>query len=99
MVQNAMAKKALCAHRGSATGRPSADFNALSNEYQTVKTSLNAAMNEAMLVRQGDVSFDAHLAMLLREFQANIPAIHEALREADQLLPTLPTLLGIGAPA
>jgi len=82
----------------STPGLTNADFTILSNEYQTVKTSLNAAMNEAMLLQPGDVSFDAHLAKLLREFQANIPTLRAALTGADQLLPALPTLLGIGVP-
>jgi hypothetical protein len=76
-----------------------ADFNTLSHEYETMKTSLNAAMNEAMFLQPGDVSFDAHLAKLLREFQANIPTIHAALSQADQLIPALPTLFGIDTPA
>lgn len=83
----------------STPGLTNADFTTLSNEYQRVKISLNAAMNEAGLVQPGDVSFDAHLAKLLREFQADIPTIHAVLSETDQLLPELPTLLGIGSPA
>jgi len=83
----------------STPGLTSADFTTLSKEYQMVKTSLNAAMNEAMLVKPEDVSFDARLTKLLQEFQANIPTIRAALTEADQLLPALPTLLGIGTPA
>lgn len=83
----------------STPGLANADFTTLSNEYQTVKISLNAAMNEAALVQPGDVSFDAHLAKLLQEFQANIPTIRAALAEVDQVLPLLPTLLGVGTPA
>ena len=80
-------------------GLTNADFTTLSHEYESMKTSLNAAMNETMLLQPGDVSFDAHLAKLLREFQANIPTIHTALSQVDQLIPILPTLLGIGTPA
>jgi len=74
-------------------------FTTISNEYQIVKTSLKAAINEALLLQPGDVSFDAHLAKLLQEFRANIPTIRAALSEVDQVLPALPTLLGIGVPA
>lgn len=80
-------------------GLTSADFTALSQQYQMVKSSLNATMNEALLVKPSDVSFDSHLATLLQEFQANIPTIRTALTEADQLLPVLPTLLGIATPS
>lgn len=83
----------------SMQGLTNADFTTISNEYQTVETSLNAAINEALLLQPGDVSFDAHLAKLLQEFRANIPTIRAALSEVDQLLPALPTLLGIGVPA
>lgn len=83
----------------STPGLTKADFTTLSSEYQTVKTSLNAAINEAVLVQPGDVSFDAHLAKLLWEFQANIPAVRSALAQEDLLLPALPALLGIGTPA
>jgi hypothetical protein len=83
----------------SIPGLTNADFTTISNEYQTVETALKAAINEALLLQPGDVSFDAHLAKLLQEFRANIPTIRAALSEADQLLPALPTLLGIGVPA
>jgi hypothetical protein len=83
----------------STPGLTNTDFTTLSNEYQTMRTSLNAAMNEAELMQPGDVSFDAHLSKLLREFQANIPTIRAVLIQADQLLPTLPILLGTSTPA
>ena len=47
-------------------GLTNADFTTLSHEYESMKTSLNAAMNEAILLQPGDVSFDAHLAKLLQ---------------------------------
>jgi Protein of unknown function (DUF4012) len=83
----------------STPGLSSADFITLSNQYRMMKTSLNATINEALLVQPGDVSFDAHLAKLLQEFQASIPTIRTALSEADGLLTALPTLLGIGTPS
>jgi len=83
----------------STPGLTNNDFTTLSNEYKTVRTSLNAAMNEAVLVQPDDVSFDVHLSKLLREFQANIPTIRAALIQADQMIPALPALLGIGTPA
>jgi len=75
------------------------DFTTLSNEYQAVSSSLKAAMNQAVLVQPGDVSFDAHLSKMLQTFQANIPTIRVALLQADQLFPALSTLLGISKPA
>ncbi len=94
----------LLAHLGSplntsGPGLTQADFTAIVNEYQIVKVQLNSAMNEALLLTPGDVSFDARLAKLLPEFQADIPTIRTALSEVDQILPALPSLLGIGAPA
>jgi Protein of unknown function (DUF4012) len=83
----------------STHGITNTDFTTLSNEYQTVSTSLKAAMNEAVLVQPGDVSFDAHLSKMLQTFQTNIPTIRVALQQADQLFPTLSTLLGISKPA
>ena len=44
------------------SGLTIADFNTLSHAYETMKTSLNAAMNEALFLQPGDVAFDAHLA-------------------------------------
>jgi hypothetical protein len=85
--------------KASTPGLTNADFTTLSNEYQTVNTSLNAAMNEAMLVQPDDVSFDAHLSQLLLEFQAKIPMIRNVVTEADQVLPILPMLLGTNTPA
>ncbi len=83
----------------STPGLTSADFTTLTKEYQIVKSSLNATMNEAMLVKPSDVSFDSHLATLLQEFQAAIPTVRSVLAEVDQLLPVLPTLLGIATPS
>lgn len=80
------------------SGMTIADFSTLLHEYETMKTWVYSSMNEAMFLQPGEVSFDAHLAKLLREFQADIPAIRAALMQADQLIPALPTLLGIGTP-
>ena len=84
---------------GSKSGLTSADYSTLSQDYQTMKASLNAAMNEALLLQPGDVSFGARLATLLQEFQKNIPNIRAALTEADQVILALPALFGISAPA
>lgn len=83
----------------STPGLTKADFTVLASEYQTVKASLNAAMHDTALVRPGDVSFDPGMAKMLGDFQANIPGIHAALSQVDQLLPALPALFGIGTPA
>ncbi len=84
---------------GSMPGLTKADFTTLSNEYQNVKSSINAAMDEAILLQPGDVSFDTHVAKLMQKFRANIPTIRRILGEVDQILPALPTLLGIGTPS
>lgn len=83
----------------STPGLTSVDYTTLTKEYQMVKSSLNATMNEAMLVKPSDVSFDSRLATLLQEFQAAIPMVRAVLAEVDQLLPVLPTLLGIATPS
>jgi Protein of unknown function (DUF4012) len=85
--------------KASTPGLTNADFTTLSNEYQTVNTSLNEAMNEAVLVQPDDMSFDSHLSKLLLEFQAKIPMIRNVVTEADQVLPILPILLGTNTPA
>jgi Protein of unknown function (DUF4012) len=85
--------------QASIPGLTNADFTALSHEFQAAKTSINSALNDALLLQPGDVSFDGHLAKLLKTFQANIPTIRAALASADQLLPVLPILLGIGTPS
>src|SRR6266568_2208264 len=83
----------------STHGMTNTDFTTLSNEYQTVSTSLKAAMNQAVLVQPDEVSFDTHLSKMLQTFQTNIPTIRDALLQTDQLFPTLSTLLGISKPA
>ena len=83
----------------SAPALTSTDFTTLSKEFQAVKTSLNAAMNEALLLQPGDVSFDAHVAKQLLELQVNIPTVRNVLVGLDQVLPALPTLLGIDTSA
>lgn len=82
----------------STGGLTNTDLATLSGKYQAVKASLHAAMNEAMLLQPGDVSFDVHAASLLQEFRENIPTIQTALSETDQLMLALPAVLGTGTP-
>jgi hypothetical protein len=83
----------------SARGLTKTDFSKISAEYQTLKTSLDAAIAEALLLQPGDLSFDTHLEMLVQEFQANIPMIRAFVEGVGRVLPALPTLLGVGTPA
>src|SRR5581483_355716 len=76
-----------------------ADYTTISSDYQQAQAALNAAMDAAQQLKPGDVSFDARLGKLLQEFQDRIPALRVALAELDQLLPSLPSILGIGTPA
>lgn len=76
-----------------------ADYTTISSDYQQAQAALNAAMDVAQQLKPGDVSFDARLGKLLQEFQDRIPALRVALAELDQLLPSLPSILGIGTPA
>lgn len=86
--------------RSAATsGLTPADFATISSDYQMVKTSLNAAISEALQLTPADLSFDVHLAKLLQEFQTNIPLLRSMLTQIDQLLPVLPSLLGIATSA
>ncbi|HEU0002628.1 MAG TPA: DUF4012 domain-containing protein [Ktedonobacteraceae bacterium] len=76
-----------------------ADYTTINSDYQEAQTALNAAMYVAQQLKPGDVAFDARLEKLLQEFQDKIPTLRVSLAELDQLLPSLPSILGIGAPA
>lgn len=84
---------------GTSSPLSAADFKVMTGDFQKVSNALGVAIYEAAQVQPGDVTFDAHLAKLVAEFQAKIPTLREILAGANQLLPSLPALLGIGSPA
>jgi len=84
---------------GTSSPLPAADFNLMLGNFHKVSAALSAAMDEATQLQPGDVNFDAHLAKLVAEFQAKTPMLREVLAGVNQLLPSLPALLGIGSPA
>ncbi|HEV7234964.1 MAG TPA: DUF4012 domain-containing protein, partial [Ktedonobacteraceae bacterium] len=75
-----------------------ADFKLITSDAQTIVSALSGAMDEAMQLQPGDVAFDARLPGLLTGFQAKIPMLRPLLADANQLLPSLPALLGVGSP-
>jgi Protein of unknown function (DUF4012) len=74
-----------------------ADFKVISGDVQVISTALSGAMDEAMHLEPGDVTFDAHLSTILAGFQAKLPIFRMALADVNQLLPSLPAMLGIGS--
>src|SRR5207245_8180539 len=76
-----------------------ADLVVIGNDLHQVKVNVNQAVAGVNALRPGDLRFNAYLGKAVAQFHYYLPFLQTLLQEADQLLPALPTLLGINAPA
>ncbi|TMC85107.1 MAG: DUF4012 domain-containing protein, partial [Chloroflexi bacterium] len=76
-----------------------ADLAVIGNDLHHVKVNVNQAVAGVNALRPGDLRFNAYLGKVAAEFHHYLPFLQTLLQEADQLLPALPALLGISAPA
>src|SRR6266700_5347517 len=80
-------------------GLSPADLAVIGNDLHQVKVNVNQAVAGVNALRPGDLRFNAYLGKVAAQFHHYLPFLQTLLQEADQLLPALPTLLGISAPA
>ena len=76
-----------------------ADLAVIGNDLHHVKVNVNQAVAGVNALRPGDLRFNAYLGKAVAQFHYYLPFLQTLLQEADQLLPALPALLGISAPA
>src|SRR5256885_6376652 len=81
------------------SGLSIADLAVIGNDLHQVKVNVNQAVAGVNALRPGDLRFNAYLGKAVAQFLHYLPSLQTLLHEADQLLPALPTLLGISAPA
>ena len=71
----------------------------IGNDLHQVKVNVNQAVAGVNALRPGDLRFNAYLGKAVAQFHYYLPFLQTLLQEADQLLPAIPALLGISAPA
>jgi serine/threonine protein kinase len=76
-----------------------ADLAVIGNDLHQVEVDVNQAVAQVNALQPADLRFDAYLGTAIAEFHHYLPSLLTLVHETDQLLPALPTLLGISAPA
>lgn len=82
-----------------AQGLTMADFSSINQNFRQVKASLDQAMGEVSQVQAGNVSFMPQLSSVFATLQKDLPVLKTWLDAVGNLLPALPTILGVGSPA
>jgi hypothetical protein len=82
-------------HQGGLT---MADFSAIDGYFRKIRAAFSIIESEAGQLRPGDVQFEPGLSQEVTTLQRNLPAIKSWIDDIAQLLPILPTLLGVGKP-
>jgi serine/threonine protein kinase len=84
---------------GAGRGLTAADLAMLSGDLRKVEGDVNQAKVAINALKSGDLQFDSRISKAITLFHQYLPSLQALLHEADQLLPILPSLLGIGRPA
>ncbi len=84
---------------GAGNGITAADLTDVSNDFHAVEANISTAIRQVNTLQAADVQFDARIGRAVALFHQYLPTVRAFLDEADQLLPVLPVLLGIKAPA
>ena len=84
---------------GTGNGITSTDLAEIRTNFQQVETDIKLAIDQVNALQPGDLQFDARIGKAVALFHQYLPTVQAFLQQADQLLPILPSLLGINAPA
>ena len=82
-----------------AHGLTMADFSGIDQNFSRVKASLDQAMGEVSQVQVGNVTFMPQLGTAFATLQKDVPVLKSWLDAVGNLLPALPTILGVSSPA
>jgi Protein of unknown function (DUF4012) len=86
----------LNAHQGGLT---MADFSTIDGDFGKIEAAFTVIEREASQLQPGDVQFEPGLSQEVATLQHDLPAIKPWVDDIAQLLPVLPTLLGVDKPA
>ncbi len=75
------------------------DLAAIGKDLHQVEADVNQATAQVNALRPGDLQFDSRVGKAVAAFHQYLPSLQALLNESDQLLPVLPSLLGITTPA
>lgn len=74
------------------------DFTTITHDFQLVENDLTNAYTQLAHVQFKDVQFNARLSKAINKLQTYLPMALTWMYTFSQMLPVLPTLLGIGTP-
>jgi len=76
-----------------------ADLAAIGKDLHQIEANVNQAAAQVNALQPAALQFDSRVGKAVAAFHQYLPSLQALLQEADQLLPVLPSLLGISAPA
>lgn len=83
----------------SKQGLTMTDLNVIEKDFQQIKGILNLAIGQINSLQPADMQLDPRIGKLVGTFHQDLPGIQAGLNDVEQLLPVVPTLLGIETPA
>ena len=84
---------------GLGSGLTTADITALGEDIHQIETDVHQATAQVNALQPEDLQFDARIGKAVFAFHQYLPSLQALLNETDQLLPILPSLLGVSTPA
>src|SRR5258707_12212640 len=75
------------------------DLAAIGKDLHQIEADVNQATAQVNALQPADLQFDSRIGKAIAAFHQYLPSLQALLQETDQLLPVLPSLLGISAPA
>lgn len=84
---------------GASGGLSLGDLATIGNDFHRVEADVNQAIAQINALQPGDVQSDARVGKAIAALHHSLPSVQAVLRQADNLLPALPALLGVSAPA
>src|SRR6266849_4637095 len=76
-----------------------ADLAAIGKDLHQIEADVKQAAAQVNALQPADLQFDSRIGKAIAAFHQYLPSLQALLQETDQLLPALPSLLGISAPA
>ncbi len=84
---------------GLGRGLTTADLTALGEDIHQIETDVHQATAQVNALQPEDLQLDARIEEAVFAFHHYLPSLQALLNEIDQLLPVLPSLLGVNTPA
>jgi serine/threonine protein kinase len=84
---------------GTGPGLTTADLAAIGDDLRRMEADVNQATAQVNTLQPGDVQFDSRVGKAVAAFHRYLPSLQALLRQTDQLIPVLPSLLGVPTPS